>query len=111
MIDGLWTVEFTSTLNRSGKGVFVFNNGRVLGGDQGYYYSGTYRTAGTQIEGRVNIVRFDPLSMSVFGNIDHFSLSFTGDFNEYRLTAAATIEGLPSQQIRVVAQKKEDMLL
>ena len=53
MIDGLWTVEFISTLNRSGKGVLVLNNGKIFGGDEGYYYSGTYQTNGNKIEGKI----------------------------------------------------------
>jgi T3SS negative regulator,GrlR len=109
MIDGLWTVEFISTINRSGKGVLVLNNGRLLGGDEGYYYSGTYQVADTKIEGEVNVIRFDPNTLSVFGDIDHFTLSFFGDINEYALTAAATIMDKPKAQIKLVAHKKEDI--
>ena len=32
-VDGLWTVEFSSTLNLFGTGVVVLNNKRLLGGD------------------------------------------------------------------------------
>ncbi len=109
MIDGLWTVEFISTINRSGKGVLVLNNGRLLGGDEGYYYSGTYQVTGAKIQGKVNVIRFDPNNLSVFGDIDHFTLSFSGDISDYHLTAAATITDNPKFQIRVVAHKKEDM--
>jgi uncharacterized ubiquitin-like protein YukD len=109
MIDGLWTVEFISTVNRSGKGILVLNNGRLLGGDEGYYYSGTYHVADAKIQGTVDVVRFDPNTLSVFGDIDHFTLSFSGDINDYHLSAAATITDKPEFQIKVVANKKEDM--
>lgn len=42
MFNGLWTVDFISTINRYGKGVLVLSDGRLLGGDHGFYYSGTY---------------------------------------------------------------------
>jgi len=109
MIDGLWTVEFISTTNRSGKGVLVLNNGRLLGGDEGYYYSGTYKIEGSKIQGTVNVIRFDPTTISVFGNIDQFALSFSGETNDYHLTAAAVVDNNPQYKIRIIANKKEDM--
>jgi hypothetical protein len=39
---GLWTVEFGGSEGRFGSGVMVFDQGRLWGGDSGYYYSGTY---------------------------------------------------------------------
>ena len=108
MIDGLWTVEFVSS-NRAGQGVVILNNGRLLGGDAGYYYSGTYKVTGARIEGIVNVIRFDPKNLSVFGDIDHFALSFSGDINDYHFTAAATITNKPQFQIRFTGNKKEDI--
>ena len=107
--NGLWTVEFISTVNRSGKGVLVFNDGRLLGGDEGYYYSGTYKIDGSQIQGTVNVIRFDPTSISVVGNIDQFALSFSGEINDYHLTAAAGVVNNPQYKIRIIGNKKEDM--
>jgi hypothetical protein len=107
--NGLWTVEFISTFNRAGQGVLVMNGGRLLGGDAGYYYSGTYKVRGTRIEGNVNIIRYDPTHFSVFGDIDHFTLSFTGDIDDYHFTAAATIPTKPEFQIKFTGNKKEDI--
>lgn len=109
MIDGLWTVEFISTLNRAGQGVLVFNNGRLLGGDAGYYYSGSYKVTGSRIEGIVNVNRYDPKNLSVFGDIDRFALSFSGDINDYHFAAAATITNKPQFQIKIIGNKKEDI--
>jgi T3SS negative regulator,GrlR len=111
MIDGLWTVEFTSTINRSGRGVLVFINGRILGGDEGYYYSGTYEVADPRVQGHINVVRFDPNTMSVFGDIDQFSVSFSGDINESDFIAAATIVDKPKSKISIIGKKKEDLQL
>lgn len=107
--NGLWTVEFISTVNRSGKGVLVLNNGRLLGGDEGYYYTGTYHINGTQIQGTVNVIRFDPTTISVFGNIGQFALSLSGTINVYHLTAAAVIANNPQYKIKIIGNKKEDM--
>lgn len=39
MIDGFWTVKFKGV---QGGGVAVFSKGKILGGDSGYTYTGTY---------------------------------------------------------------------
>lgn len=109
MFDGLWTVEFISTVNRFGRGVLILSNGRLLGGDAGYYYSGHYEIRNNTIQGSVNVTRFDANSISVFGDIDRFSLSFSGDITEYHFSAGASVENKPEYKIRIVGNKKEDI--
>jgi len=86
MVNGLWIVEFISTLNRFGFGVIVLNNGRLLGGDAGYYYSGEYDINDNMIQGKINVIRFDENSISVFGDIDQFSLKFSGQISNNYVT-------------------------
>lgn len=52
-IDGLWSVEFATSEGRSGAGVLVFADGRVLGGDQRYYLVGDYRVEAGELHGRL----------------------------------------------------------
>jgi hypothetical protein len=78
MFNGLWTVEFHSTLNAFGRGILVINGDRVLGGDAGYYYSGYNNNDNEEvIKGKINVARFDQNSISVFGDFDHYSLNFS----------------------------------
>ena len=74
-IDGLWTIEFISTLHLVGSGVAVFNDRRLLGGDEGYYYSGRYDTENGQFSGTVHVTRYNPKSLSVFGDIGQYTLN------------------------------------
>ncbi len=41
MIEGLWAVQYVG-IQGNGGGVVVFIDGKVLGGDTGYTYVGTY---------------------------------------------------------------------
>ncbi len=108
MFDGLWTVEFRSTNNDYGRGVVVINQNRILGGDDGYYYTGTCDINNNTIQGSINIIRYDVNSISVFGNIDHFELNIEGDINENQFTLVGNIDEIPDVQIRVIGSKKED---
>lgn len=109
MFNGLWTVEFISTIKRYGKGVLIVNDNRLLGGDDGYYYSGTCNITGNNIQATINVVKYDQNSISVFGNIDHFQLTLNGEINEYQFKAIGTIANDPQTQIRVVGTKREDL--
>ncbi|SNT07690.1 T3SS negative regulator,GrlR [Granulicella rosea] len=42
MLNGFWTVEFGSSAGMFGGGVLLLDNGKLWGGDAGYYYVGTY---------------------------------------------------------------------
>lgn len=113
MYNGLWTVEFISPIqNRAGKGVLVISGkpseGRLLGGDSAYYYSGHCKFDNNKISGNVIIIRHDPTGISVFGDIDSFKLSFSGQVDKLHFSAAATIDNNPQFKIRIVGNKKED---
>ena len=108
MYDGLWTVEFASTI-RFGKGILVLNNDRLLGGDAGYYYTGQYQLNENNFQGNIDIIRYDPSSISVFGNLDQFSLSFSGEISNYHFSVTAFIEGNPEHKINITGNKKEEM--
>jgi hypothetical protein len=113
MYNGLWTVEFISMDHRVGKGVIVLSGdpsgGRLLGGDSGYYYSGNYTINNNKLSGNVIIIRHDPTGISVFGDIDSFKLSFSGQIDKLHFSAAATMTNVPQFKIRFVGNKKEDL--
>lgn len=109
MIDGLWTVEFSSTINRYGRGVLVINDDRILGGDDGYYYFGTCEITDNNIHATITVIKYDPNSISVFGNINHFELILNGEIDENQFNAIGTIANNPQAQMRVVGTKKEDL--
>ena len=109
MNDGLWVVEFGSSLGLFGRGVMVLNGQRMLGGDVGYYYSGNFNVDEDRIKGEVDVIRFDPNSISVFGDIESFTLSFDGTINESDFTAHAKSDSFPNIDMEIKASKREDM--
>ncbi len=109
MFDGLWAVEFISTINRVGNGVLIANGNRLLGGDDGYYYSGSWTITDNILEASITVIKHNLNAISVFGDIDHFQLNFSGEINEYEFDAVGEIANNPQAQIKVVGTKKEDL--
>lgn len=109
MFNGLWTIEFISTMNRFGEGILVLNNGRLLGGDNGYYYSGNYDVEDSNIRGTVSIIRFNKNVVSIFGDIDQFSLTFAGKIKQDSVEAVASFDNTPDWKIRIICKKKVDL--
>ncbi len=108
MLNGLWTVEFSSALNIVGKGVLVLSDGRLFGGDSGYYYSGNFKVDGNTVSGTIEATRFDINSVSVFGDIGDFSLSFDGTVSGATIDGLAKLKDIPSIEMKFVCNKKEE---
>jgi len=109
MNDGLWVVEFWSSLGLFGRGVMVLNGQRVLGGDLGYYYSGKCAFDGNTLQGEIDVIRFDPDVVSVFGDIESFTLSLNGAIQGTEFTAQATSDAFPNLQMEIRGSKREDL--
>ncbi|MBN1807413.1 MAG: hypothetical protein JW837_19355 [Sedimentisphaerales bacterium] len=111
MLNGLWTIEFMSIANLYGTGVLVLNNGRLLGGDAGYYYSGEYKERGDKIDGIATITRFEPNSISVFGNYGQLTLCFSGKVEDNYFLGEAWLrdDADRSKNVQIKCTKKEDI--
>ena len=108
-VDGLWTVEFYSTLSIAGKGVVVLTNGQILGGDNSYWYSGNYIKEDNSVKGKINVTRFDPNAISIFGNLDHFSLEISVITDDNSMDGSAFIVGTPDFKMGFKGTKKADL--
>ena len=108
-MDGLWVVEFTSTLGLFGRDVMVLNGERVLGGDVGYYYSGQCTLEENRIKAKVDVIRFDTNSVSIFGDIESFTLVFDGTITGTDFQARATSDSFPNIAMEVKGSKREDL--
>ena|SRR5437879_1994501 len=70
-IEALWTIKFEGTpavvTGNRGGGVVVLETQRVLGGDSGTYYVGTYSLVNGQFKFKVHVGVHDASVGSVFG--------------------------------------------
>jgi hypothetical protein len=96
-LEGLWTAEFGSSTGMVGGGVAVFLDGRVLGGDGGYYYTGEYVFRADTFVATLRIIPFIQGALSVFGTVgQELKLDLTGVVTpDGRATAQGHPKGMP----------------
>jgi len=108
MVEGLWTIEFASPTG-SGAGVMVLKDRRLLGGDEGYYYSGEYTVDDHHISGKAEIVRFDRNYLSVFGDMDSFTVALDGEVSEDLIEGVVHLSGQPDLRAQIRCKKKTEL--
>jgi autotransporter translocation and assembly factor TamB len=109
MVSGLWTVQFEAMGNR-GAGVAVFTNGKVLGGDSGFTYTGTFQEAGDSLKADIWVKNFERSVPSLVG-ANEYDLHIEGKLQGDRATgtATSTSAALRGNKINFTLIKREGM--
>lgn len=113
-MEGLWTVEFGSNAGLFGSGVVVMRDGRIEGGDNSYYYVGTYEPTSivqkypATLTAKMRVRPFLPNAESVFKTFNRdVTLTLVGTFNdENSAVAVGTPEGMPELNLGVRLTRK-----
>ena len=86
-VEGIWTGEVYGAFGWENRGVFLLENGRVLGGDNRQYTTGTYAVSGTTFSARLKVHYYGP-PRTVYGETrEQFETLLSGEFKD------GTIEG------------------
>lgn len=75
--DGVYVVRFRSPVDQS-SGVVTLRGGRATGGDSSFYYDGVLEEGPGGPVARMLFVRYRTGSVSVVGEIDRFTVTFSG---------------------------------
>ena len=108
MIEGLWAVQYVG-LEGNGGGVVVFVNGRVLGGDTGYTYVGTYTIQNNTLRARVKVSNFLPGIPNVLGLQGDFDLEINASVGDNLIQGAMALVGRPGAGIAVRLMKRASL--
>ncbi len=66
--EGLWLIWYDGAPG-DGRGVIVLHDGKILGGESAWYYSGTYNTDESGIDGSMTLIHYGkPSSKSAGGH-------------------------------------------
>ena len=108
MVEGFWIVQYEG-MHGGGGGVAVFLRGRVLGGDTGYLYTGSYEVVGDSLRARVSVRNFLPEVRNVLGTVGNFELQLTGKIEGDVIRATGQLVDMEAVGIAVRLTKQEDL--
>ena len=108
MIDGFWLVQARAGSANSG-GVVVFANGKVFGGDSGFYYVGTYQERDGIIKARIAVHNFDPAIVNLLSVGKDYELNVSAILKGDEISGTAVVPAMPSQSFAVRLTKKANL--
>jgi len=91
-INGIWTGEVYGPFGWENRGIFVLENGRIIGGDNRQYTTGSYSVSGDKIEAEFRIHYYGPPRTAFGEKNEEFSVMMKGTVQEN------TIEGTVSRR-------------
>jgi hypothetical protein len=108
-MEGLWTAEFGSSVGIFGGGVVVFREGKIMGGDNGYFYLGTYKLNGNTLQATINVEPFIEGIESAFKTLGQkFTLELVGTLvDEKRIIAQGHPKEMPQFSLGVKLTKRD----
>lgn len=110
-MEGFWTVEFGSSAGVYSGGVLLFKDGKIAGGDAGYYYVGTYRMTGPDTFSAILSVKpFIEDAKSIFKTKSKpFTLSLEGNVEDpNHAIARGKAEEMPDFRLGLVLERREE---
>jgi len=108
MVEGLWTAVFSSGAI-AGAGVVYLSDGHAVGGDNQYFYHGSYDfDSGTgRLHAKLKVTAFVRGAIAVFGiPISSFDLDLKGTVSGDNATALGVVSELPSLNIQIHLVKR-----
>jgi hypothetical protein len=100
MVEGFWIVQFEG-VQGGGGGVVLLSKNKVLGGDSGYIYTGSYDLSGNALKAKVKVEQFLSGIPNVLGVVGNFELELTGIVNDNLIKGNASLATRPGLGLAV----------
>ena len=100
-LEQLWSVEFVSNLDSEGGGVVILEDGKILGGNDNYFYIGSYDFKNNKFNATIDIKHYHGKCNPVFGKLEEFILKLEGVSDEEEMLLTGYMLEDPSRQLRV----------
>lgn len=86
-LQGLWTIDFEIAGRGRFSGVVVLQGNKVLGGDSQYFYDGTYKETGDDVEAEALCTHYAGAVSTAFGTSEQtYSLKLEGKHSGNAIT-------------------------
>ncbi|HEY6251285.1 MAG TPA: GrlR family regulatory protein [Candidatus Angelobacter sp.] len=109
MLNGLWIAQYVA-IQGSGGGVVVLADGKLLGGETGYTYLGTYVEHDGAFAARVRVASFLPDILSIVGIQGDYELEIRARMiSDGIIRGTASLVDHPGAGLAIKLTKKADL--
>jgi hypothetical protein len=108
--NGIYFVNFKSTMHDGMGGLVVVDSGRIHGGDTSYLYKGVYKLDGNIIKSSIQVEHYRGEQLSVFGPIKKFNLSLVGSSTGDSFELKGYLVEDPSMHFAAKGKKVSDLM-
>ncbi|MGH8120678.1 MAG: hypothetical protein ACRESK_08700 [Gammaproteobacteria bacterium] len=115
-IEGLWTIEFSKSeeevggfkieeqMNRGG--IIVLFDKKLLGGGLSYYFVGSYKVSGSDIDISLDAIKYNDIVSGPFGTTNKASVFFKGTITGNSMTLRGHVEDNPNNRLLIRAEHR-----
>ncbi len=108
-IEGVWTGEVYGPFGWDNRGVFIFDDGRIIGGDHRQYSSGTYSQTGHEVKARITVHYYGP-PRPAFGEArEQFTTELEGSFEGQEINGIIRRPDRPQFDLQIRLTKRMDL--
>ncbi len=109
-VDGIWTGEVYGAFGWDSRGVFVLEDGRVVGGDHRQYTMGKYKVADDNFKAELHVYYYGP-PRTVFGEAqEHFITKLTGKLKDGVIEGSVGRPDRPEYDLQIRLTKRMDLV-
>jgi len=108
-IEGIWTGEIYGPYGWENSGVYVLDNGTIMGGNNRHYSTGNYIVTNNAYEARITVRYYGP-PRSIFGeNEEQFEIEVAGTVSDGVITARVDRPDRPEFNVEYRMTKRMDL--
>jgi hypothetical protein len=108
-IEGIWTGEVYGPFGWDNRGVFIIEAGRIVGGDNRQYSSGTYRQSGNEVKARITVHYYGP-PRAVFGELkEEITIELEGQISNHEIDGIIRRPDKPQFDLQIRLTKRMDL--
>ena len=108
-IDGIWTGEVYGPFGWENRGVFLLENGRIVGGDNRQYSVGTYSESGDGVTAELMTHYYGP-PRTVFGeSSEEFTTKIIGTLKDHEIDGTISRPDRPQFDLQIRLTKRLDL--
>ena len=108
-LEGIWTGEVYGAFGWENRGVFVLENGRIVGGDNRQYTIGTYKLSGEDVQAELLVHYYGP-PRTVFGEAkEQFTTVIVGTSKDGEIHGTISRPDKPQFDLQIRLTKRLEL--